>query len=111
MYVQNVRFRPSNKNEEARIGPGRRKSSLRALFATSKQGGGGKGGEEGEGEGEEEEVSKIRWQELFKLNIPDLPFVLVGVIGSAIIGSLFPLMAILFSDVLEVSSLKYRHPL
>ena len=48
---------------------------------------------------------KVSFKELLKLNLPDWPLVLIGVILSALIGCLFPLMAILFSEVLRVSVL------
>lgn len=50
-----------------------------------------------------EKIEKVSFMELIKLNKPDWPFVLIGVICSAVIGCLFPLMAILFSGVLAVS--------
>ena len=49
-----------------------------------------------------EKLPKVPFKQLLKLNKPDWIFVLVGVICSAVIGCLFPLMAILFSDVLAV---------
>ena len=52
-----------------------------------------------------EKLPKVSFRELLKLNKPDWLFVLIGVICSAMIGCLFPLMAILFSDVLRVSLL------
>ena len=42
--------------------------------------------------------------ELVKLNQPDWLFVLVGVMCSALIGCLFPLIAVPFSEVVRVSS-------
>lgn len=51
---------------------------------------------------EKEEYPPVSFKELLKLNVPDWPFVLVGVLASGMIGAMFPLMAILFSDVLEV---------
>ena len=45
----------------------------------------------------------MSFAELLKLNKPDWLLVLVGVIGSAVLGILFPLLAILFSNVLAVS--------
>ena len=50
-----------------------------------------------------EKVQKIPFTQLLKLNKPDWPLVVVGVLCSAVIGCLFPLMAILFSEVLRVS--------
>jgi len=44
----------------------------------------------------------VSFLDLLKLNIPDWYFVLLGIIFSAIIGCLFPLMAILFSEALRV---------
>lgn len=51
----------------------------------------------------DQESTPPTFVELLKLNKPDWPFVLVGVIFSAIIGCLFPLQAVLFSDILRVS--------
>ena len=51
----------------------------------------------------EQEAKPPSFIELLKLNKPDWPLVLVGVIFSAIIGCLFPLQAVLFSDILRVS--------
>ncbi len=48
-------------------------------------------------------LRKVSTKELFQLNMPDWPLVLTGIILSAFIGTLFPLMAVLFSDVLRVS--------
>ena len=42
--------------------------------------------------------------ELVKLNQPDWLFILVGVVYSALIGCLFPLIAVPFSEVVRVSS-------
>ena len=50
-----------------------------------------------------EKLPKVPFKELLRLNRPDWYLVLMGVICSAIIGCLFPLMAILFRDVLAVS--------
>lgn len=44
--------------------------------------------------------------ELLKFNRPDCFFVVVGVTCSAVIGCVFPLMAILIGEVLRVSSYK-----
>ena len=51
---------------------------------------------------EEEGIQEVSFKELIKLNLPDWHFVLAGIIGSAIIGALFPLISILFSEVLRV---------
>ena len=50
----------------------------------------------------------VSFLDLLKLNIPDWYFVLLGIIFSAIIGCLFPLMAILFSEALRVGE-KWVH--
>ena len=50
----------------------------------------------------------MKFLELIKLNFPDWPFVLMGIILSAIVGCLFPLMSILFSELLEVG-VAYTH--
>ena len=57
---------------------------------------------EGQQKLEEEGIQKVSFKELIKLNFPDWHFVLVGIFFSAVIGALFPLMAILFSEVLRV---------
>ena len=49
-----------------------------------------------------EGIQELSFKELIKLNFPDWYFVLIGIVCSAIIGALFPLMAILFSEVLRV---------
>ena len=49
-----------------------------------------------------EALPKLSLKELLKLNKPDWLLVLIGVVCSAVIGCLFPLMAILFSEVLRV---------
>ena len=54
---------------------------------------------------EKEDIPKVSFLELLKLNKPDWYLVLIGVIGSAILGVLFPMLAILFSNVLSVSEL------
>ena len=51
---------------------------------------------------EEEGIQEVPFKEFIKLNLPDWHFVLIGIICSAIIGALFPLMSILFSEVLRV---------
>lgn len=52
---------------------------------------------------EVEELDRIKFRELLALNIPDWYLVLLGVVCAAILGALFPLMAIIFSGILEVS--------
>ena len=51
----------------------------------------------------DEDLPQISFWELLKLNQKDWYLVLVGVVMSAILGCLFPILAILFSDVLRVS--------
>lgn len=50
---------------------------------------------------------QVKFKDLLKLNRPDWLLVTVGIIVSGLVGALFPLMAILFSEMLEVSSM-YR---
>ena len=69
---------------------GKRRTSLRRLMKRQKQ------------EEDEFKPPPVSFLELLKLNAPDWPFVLIGVVFSAIIGCLFPLMAILFSTALQV---------
>lgn len=52
---------------------------------------------------DEEPLIEVGTKELFKLNIPDWFLVIPGIVGSAIMGVLFPTIAILFSGVLDVS--------
>ena len=47
-------------------------------------------------------MTRISFVDLLKLNQPDWLFVLVGIVCSALIGCLFPLIAIPFSEVLRV---------
>ena len=51
---------------------------------------------------EKESLPPVSFLELLKLNIPDWYLVLIGIICSALFGCLFPLMSILFSEVLRV---------
>ena len=51
---------------------------------------------------EVEELDQIKFLELLALNLPDWYLVVLGVLGSALLGALFPLMAVIFSGVLEV---------
>lgn len=44
----------------------------------------------------------VTTKELFLLNKPDWYLVIIGVIATGILGSLFPMMSILFSGMLEV---------
>ena len=51
----------------------------------------------------EEPFIEVGTKELFQLNVPDWFLVIPGIVASAIMGVLFPTIAILFSGVLEVS--------
>lgn len=46
---------------------------------------------------------QVKFKDLLKLNQPDWLLVTVGIIVSGIVGALFPLMSIFFSEMLEVS--------
>ena len=52
-----------------------------------------------------EKPPSISYLQLLKLNKPDWFLVLVGVLFSAVIGCLFPLISLLFSEVLRVYKL------
>ena len=52
---------------------------------------------------EVEELDQIKFHELLGLNLPDWYLVLLGVICTALLGALFPLMAVIFSGFLVVS--------
>ena len=57
---------------------------------------------------EVEELGQIKFLELLALNLPDWYLVLLGVIFSVLFGIIFPLIAVIFSGVLEVGrGLKY----
>ena len=45
---------------------------------------------------------QVKLRDLLKLNAPDWHLVTTGVISSAIVGCLFPLLSIFFSAMLEV---------
>ena len=51
---------------------------------------------------EEEPLIEVGTKELFKLNIPDWFLVVPGIIAAAMVGVTFPVIAILFSGVLDV---------
>ncbi len=51
----------------------------------------------------EQPLRQVTFRELLALNKPDWPLVLVGVVASALIGTFFPVMAPLFSELLRVS--------
>ena len=57
-----------------------------------------------------EEIQKVSWKELYKLNLPDWHLVFVGVIFSAILGAFYPLLSILFSEVLRVGQSSLLYP-
>ena len=71
---------------------GRRRSTLRQLIWRR--------GKYSEPSQKQKDIPFIK---LLKLNLPDWPLVLTGVLMSAVIGALFPLMSILFSEMLRVS--------
>ena len=51
---------------------------------------------------QEEGVQEVSFRELVKLNLPDWYLLLMGIICSAIIGALFPILSVLFSEILRV---------
>ncbi|RIA92860.1 P-glyco protein [Glomus cerebriforme] len=53
--------------------------------------------------------TKAPFSRLFKLNKPELLFIIVGVIASAINGTIFPLFALVFSAILDTFA-KVDHP-
>ena len=46
--------------------------------------------------------TQVKFKDLLKLNAPDWHLVTTGIIMSTAVGCLFPLMSILFSQMLEV---------
>ena len=56
-------------------------------------------------ESDADPLVEVTFTELLKLNIPDWYLVILGVFCSTVLGALFPLMAILFSGLLEVRDL------
>ena len=58
---------------------------------------------------EDDEKQNVGFFELLALNKPDWPLVVIGVLMSAIIGTLYPLSAVLFSEILQVSVLRLTH--
>ena len=50
----------------------------------------------------DEDLPSVPWLELIKLNLPDLYLVIPGVLAAAVIGALFPTLAVVFSGALEV---------
>ena len=51
---------------------------------------------------DEKDLQNVSFLKVLHLNKPDWPFVLTGVIVSAFIGVVFPAMAPLFSEILNV---------
>ena len=49
-----------------------------------------------------EVVPPVTFRQLLALNLPDWPFVAVGVILSGVLGTFFPVISILFSNILKV---------
>ena len=64
-------------------------------------------------ESDEDPLIQIPFKELMRLNLPDWYLVIPGIIFSAIQGGSFPLMAILFSGILDVSNylIEYNYQL
>lgn len=54
-------------------------------------------------EEERKSVPEVSFKELLKFNAPDWIFVLIGIIFSAANGTIFPLIAVPSSEILEVS--------
>ena len=50
----------------------------------------------------EEPVLPVTFRELLSLNAPDWPFVVVGVLFSFVQGTFFPVISVLFSNILRV---------
>ena len=92
-----MRFEDNSVEIKDSAGPRKRSSSIAKIIRRKKK--------------KDHNVPKVSFLELLKLNQPDWYIVLVGVIGSAVMGCLFPLMSLIFSDVLRVSlsSFIYLH--
>ena len=75
----------------------RRRSSLVELLHRSRK-------DSRSADDEVEELEQVKFLELLVLNLPDWYLVLLGVICSALLGALFPLMAVIFSGFLDVSA-------
>nr|XP_054768939.1 ATP-dependent translocase ABCB1-like [Lytechinus pictus] len=56
-------------------------------------------------EKEEEEVERASYMEILKLNKPEWPYIVVGILFAAVLGIAYPVFAILFSEVVAVFSL------
>ena len=50
---------------------------------------------------------QVKFKELLKLNRPDWLLVTIGIIVSGLVGAFFPVIAILFSEMLEVSQTNF----
>ena len=53
-------------------------------------------------------LQRVSFAQLLKLNKPDWHLVLIGIVFSAAMGCLFPLMATFFGDVLGVCMMLYQ---
>ena len=97
-----MQFIPEDEPVEVEVGEKRekRKRLLRPLHRS---------GEEESADADVEEVDQIKLQELLVLNLPDWYLVLLGVICSALLGALFPVVAIIFSGFLEVGAYSISH--
>ncbi|CAN8075644.1 unnamed protein product [Agarophyton chilense] len=58
---------------------------------------------EQEDKGELPAVDKGVLRRALKMSLPDLPFILIGMLGAAVAGASFPVMAITFTEVIEVT--------
>ena len=54
-------------------------------------------------EDEDEDLPKVSFWELLKLNKEDWYLLLIGIVMSALVGSAFPLVSLLFSETVRVS--------
>ena len=94
-----VQFTPVDELLEVETGKKRkgRRSSLVELLHRSRK-------DSADDEVEDPELEQVKFHELLALNLPDWYLVLLGVICSALLGALFPLMAVVFSGFLDVSA-------
>jgi hypothetical protein len=53
---------------------------------------------------EEEEPPPISMMTILKKNMPEWPYILLGSVGSVVIGFAMPLFAVLFGDIIGVSN-------
>ena len=91
-----VQFTPVDELVEAETGRKwkRRRSSLVQLLHRSRK---------NSSDDEVEQLEQVKFLELLALNLPDWYLVLLGVICAALLGALFPFMAVVFSGLLDVS--------